>query len=109
MNHAKLILAAALLGVSATAMAVDTDAAREQRINESLENYRSSSAAAQNPSPGRFARAEESTKRGVKKAAASVKHGAQKAGNAVKTGAEKTGAAIRRGGEKMKEKVTPAQ
>ncbi len=108
MNHAKLILVTALLGLSTFAMA-DTESAREQRMNAALENYRGSGAAAKNPEPGRFARAEESTKRGVSKAGNAIKRGAQRAGQGIKTGAEKTGDALRRTGKKIKDSTTPAK
>jgi hypothetical protein len=108
MNQAKLILVAALVGLSSAAMA-DTTADRDQRMNSALENYRSSDAAAKNPDPGPFARAEEATKRGARKAGHAIKHGAQRAGDGIATGVEKTGDALRRTGEKIKEKTTPAQ
>lgn len=109
MNRTKLILAAALVGLSSAAMAVDpqADSARDQRMNEALENYRSN--ADKNPEPGPFARAEESTKRGISKAANAVKHGAKKAGHAVGTGVEKTGEALRNAGEKIQGSTQPAQ
>ena len=107
MNHTKLILAAALVGLSAAAMAVDTD--RDQRMNSALENYRSSGAAAKNPQPGPFARAEESTKRGMRKAGHAIKHGAQRAGEGIKTGVGKTGDALRRTGEKIEDATTPSK
>jgi hypothetical protein len=106
MNQAKLILAAALVGLCSAAMA-DTD--RDQRMNSALENYRSSEAAAKNPEPGRFARAEESTKRGARKAGSAIKRGAKRAGEGISTGVEKTGDALRRTGEKIKESTTPAK
>ena len=106
MNHTKLILAAALVGLSSAAMA-DTD--RDQRMNEALENYRSGETAAKNPQPGPFARAEEATKRGVRKAGDAIKTTAKRTGQGIATGAEKTGDALRRTGEKIKEKTTPAQ
>ncbi len=108
MNKAKLILAAAIVGLSSVAMA-DTDTDRDQRMNAALESYRSSDAAAKNPEPGRFARGEEATKRGARKAGHAIKRGAQRAGEGIATGVEKTGDALRRTGEKIKEKTTPAQ
>lgn len=108
MNQAKLILVAALVGISSAAMA-DSTTDRDQRMNSALESYRSSDAAAKNPEPGPFARAEEATKRGVRKAGHAIKHGAQRAGDGIATGVEKTGDALRRTGEKIKEKTTPAQ
>lgn len=108
MNHTKLILAAALVGLSSAAMAdIDTD--RDQRMNSALENYRSSGVASKNPQPGPFARAEESTKRGMRKAGHAIKHGAQRAGEGIKTGVEKTGDALRRTGEKIEDATTPSK
>ena len=108
MNKAKLFLAAAIVGLSSAAMAnVESD--RDQRMNAALESYRSSGAAAKNPSPGPFARAEESTKRGARKAGHAIKHGAQRVGEGIETGVEKTGDALRRTGKKIKAKTTPAQ
>ncbi len=108
MNQAKLFLVAAIVGLSSAAMA-DTDTTRDQRMNDALENYRNSDAAAKNPEPGPFARAEEATKRGVRKAGEAVKTTAQRTGEGIANGAEKTGDALRRTGEKIKEKVAPAQ
>lgn len=108
MNQAKLILAAALVGLSSAAMAASTTD-RDERMNSALENYRSSGAAAKNPEPGPFARAEESTKRGARKAGHAIKRGAQRAGEGIETGVEKTGAALRRTGQKIKESTTPAK
>jgi hypothetical protein len=108
MNQAKLILAAALVGLASAAMA-DTTTERDQRMNAALENYRSSGAAAKNPEPGRFARAEEATKRGARKAGSAVKRGAKRAGEGISTGVEKTGDALRRTGEKIKDSTTPAK
>ncbi len=108
MNKTKLILAAALVGLSSAAMA-DTAADRDQRMNQALENYRSSDSAAKNPAPGRFARAEEATKRGVRKAGTAVKTTAKRTGEGIASGVERTGNALRRTGDKIKEKTTPAQ
>ncbi len=108
MNKSKLILAAAIVGFSCAAMAsADTD--RDQRMNAALESYRSGDAASKNPSPGPFARAEESTKRGMRNAGHAMKHGAQRVGKGISNGVEKTGDALRRTGKKIKEKTTPAQ
>jgi hypothetical protein len=108
MNHAKLILAAALVGLSFTSMA-GTDSTREQRMNEALENHRSASAAPKSAEPGRLARAEESAKRGARKAGHAIKRGAQRAGQGIGAGVEKTGEALRRTGEKIKESSEPAK
>jgi hypothetical protein len=107
MNRIRLSLLVAMMGACSVALAADPPADREQRMNEALQSYRS--AADRNPSPGPVARAEESTKRGVKKAGSAIKRGANKAGHAVGTGVEKTGAAMRRGGEKIKESTSPAK
>ncbi|MEO8807340.1 MAG: hypothetical protein ABI433_14770 [Burkholderiaceae bacterium] len=108
MNHAKLILAAALVGLSSAAMA-DLNSDREQRMNDALENYRSSDASAKNPSPGPVARAENATKRGLRKAGDAIETTAKRTGEGVAAGAHKAGNAMRRTGEKIKEKTTPAQ
>ena len=109
MNRIKLALAAALIGASTVALAIDADAeaARRQRMDEALQAYRSGDA--RNPKPGPFARAEASTKRGIRKAGAAVDRTARKVGRAVATGAEKTGDALRRTGEKIQEKTAPAK
>jgi len=106
MNKAKLILAAAIVGLSSAAMA---DTAREERMNEALENYRSSETAAKNPAPGPFARAENATKRGLHKAGDAIETTAKRTGEGVAAGAHKAGNALRRTGEKIKESTTPAQ
>jgi hypothetical protein len=107
MNRIRLSWLVAMMGACSVAAAAEPTADRDQRMNEALQNYRS--AADRNPSPGPVARAEESTKRGVKNAGAAIKRGAKKAGHAVGTGVEKTGAAIHRGGEKIKESTSPAK
>ncbi len=92
MNKTRITLLAALLGLaSGVALAADTDAAeaRQARMDKALEDSR-------NPHPGRFARAENS-----------VKRGAQKAGAAVGKGVRKTGEAIGRGGKKIENASTP--
>ena len=98
MKNLKFALAAALIGASTAALAIDTDseANRQQRMDDALQTYRSGDA--RNTNPGRFARAEESTKRGFRKA-----------GAAIKRGAEKTGDALHRTGEKIEDKLTPAK
>jgi hypothetical protein len=92
MNKTRLTLLAALLGLaSGIALAADTSPAeaRQQRMDKALEDSR-------NPNPGRFARAENS-----------VKRGARKAGAAVGKGVRKTGEAIGRGGKKLENASTP--
>ncbi len=108
----KAATAVALVAISGMAMAApdhSTVASRDQRMDEALQNYRSahgtsgvgtvntgSDTAAvgttDNRGTGRFARAEEATKRGL-----------HRAGNAIERGAQKTGDAITRVGEKMKQ------
>lgn len=107
----KAATAVALIGISGMAMAApepSTVASREQRMDEALQNYRSahgtstsmnstngtaygSSASSENRGTGRFARAEDATKRGL-----------HRAGNAIKRGAHKTGEAITHAGEKVR-------
>lgn len=108
MNQAKLILVAALVGLSSAAMA-DVTAERDQRMNDALENYRSGETAAKNPAPGPFARAEEATKRGVRKAGKAIKTTAKRTGEGISNGAEKAGNALRRTGEKIEDATTPAK
>lgn len=110
MNTFKFAVALATIVTASTAMAAEAQSqiSRDQRMDEALQNYRSSASADRNPSPGRFARAEESVKRGAGKAGAAVKHGAKKAGHAVSTGAHKTGDALRRTGKKIEGASTSA-
>ena len=99
-----ITLAAALVSLSTWAVAADPgyDAAREQRMNEALENYRDS----RNPSPGPAARAENSIKRGAHKTGDAIERGAKKVGHAVGTGLHKTGEAIHHAGDKVRGKTT---
>ena len=101
MKHFKLALFAALLTGSTLALAVDGDAAaaRERRMDESLQNYRNS--AERDPSAGPVARAEESVKHCWRKTGHAIRHGAHRAGHAVRHGMHKTGEAIHRTGEKL--------
>jgi hypothetical protein len=105
MKHLKSALFAALLGMSAVSMAAtfQSDSTRDQRMSDALDSYHGN--ASRNPSPGPFARAEESVKHGFKKTGHAIKHGAQKTGHAIETGAHKTGEAIHRTGEKIEEKT----
>lgn len=107
---AKLTAAAALIGLSTAALAEDpgSDAARQERMDSALASYHNNAgntADSRNPQPGKFARAEAATKRGLHKAGTAVKHGAQKVGHAVNTGASKSAAALRHTGEKIQEKT----
>lgn len=112
-RHLGLIAATAiaLTGLLPAAQAQDTT--REQRMEEALQNYRSTDP--RNPQPGPAARAEQNIKQGAHNAGAAVKrgaqrtgevikHGAQRTGEAVGNGMERSGDAIRRGGEKLKDK-----
>jgi hypothetical protein len=83
------LLAVSALGVAATDPSSVPD--RDQRMDQALRDYR---AAHPNDRPGRFARAENS-----------VKRGAHRAANAVKKGAHKTGAALHRTGQKIEGKT----
>jgi hypothetical protein len=114
----KSTLAALLLGVAASgaALAADPDgeAARQQRMEEALANYRDQQTGAatrpddyRNPNPGPAARAEASIKRGAHRTGQAIRHGAEKAGHAVGTGARKTGEAIGRVGEKLQDASKP--
>lgn len=125
MKHVKLTLLAACLGLASAASAIAADpgseAARQERMDQALESYRSTQPAesrdaqrghyhpedARNPNPGPAARAEDSLKRGAHRAGMAVEHGARKVGHAVGKGVRKTGEAIHRGGEKLEETTTP--
>jgi hypothetical protein len=100
MNTIKLALAASLAALSLAAMAADpsSDAARQQRMDEALQNYHSS---AHNSGEGPAARAEDSIKRGAHKAGAAIERGAKKTGHAIEKGVHKTGEAIHHAGEKI--------
>lgn len=113
----RFTLAAALLGMAAgSALAADPDAeaARQQRMDEALANYRNHPTAStarpddyRNPQPGPAARAEASMKRGAHRAGQAIRHGAEKTGHAVGKGVRKTGEAIGRGGEKLEDASKP--
>jgi hypothetical protein len=107
----KAATAVALIGISGMAMAApdpSTVPGREQRMDEALQNYRSANGTSMsmnsssgtsygstdNRGTGRFARAENATKRGL-----------HRAGDAIKRGAHKTGEAISHAGEKVKHAV----
>ena len=102
------LLAAMLVSLGGAALAADVDATatREQRMGDALQTYRGATAADKNPDPGRFARAEEATKRGAGKTGQAIQHGAQKAEHAVARGAEKTGDVVRRANNKVRSKTT---
>ena len=119
-HFSKFTLAAALLGVavSGAALAADPDAeaARQQRMDEALANYRNHPTGSatrpddyRNPNPGPAARAEASIKRGAHRTGQALRHGAEKAGHAVGKGVRKTGEAIGRGGEKLEDAAKPKQ
>ncbi|HEY8707207.1 MAG TPA: hypothetical protein VIM34_04340 [Burkholderiaceae bacterium] len=99
MKTYKLALLAALLGACGLASAAEpgSDAAREQRMNETLARYHDS----RNPSPGPAARTEESVKTGMSRTGHAIKRGARKVGHAVRHGAHETGEAIHHVGQKM--------
>lgn len=110
----KAATAVALIGISGMAMAApdpSTVPSRDQRMDEALQNYRSANGTSTSINSnsgtsgasygsndtrgsGRFARAEEATKRGL-----------HRAGDAIKRGAHKTGEAISHAGEKVKHAV----
>ena len=96
-----IIAASFLASTAAFAADAQADAARQDRMDSALQTYRDS--ASKNPNPGPFARAEESTKRGVRKAGSAVKRGAKKTANAVENAGVKTKAALRRTGEKLQD------
>lgn len=106
MNRIKFAVGATLVAISAVALAAEpsSDAARQQRMDAALQNYHDAhpdTTARSSSTAGPAARAEESAKRGARKAGHAVAHGARKAGHAVAQGARKTGDAMRRTGEKM--------
>jgi Ni/Co efflux regulator RcnB len=109
MNTIKLTLVAAMIGASAAAMAADPamDSSRQDRMDSAYQDYRngsSSNASMHNSdtkSQGRFARAEDSMKRGASKTGNAIENGARKVGHAIGNGARKTKDAIKRTGEKM--------
>jgi hypothetical protein len=109
MNRIKLTLVAAMIGASGAAMAADPsmNSSRQDRMDAAYDNYRSGSSSnasmknSDTKSQGRFARAEDSVKRGASKTGSAIENGARKVGHAVGNGARKTKDAIRRTGEKM--------
>ena len=116
----KIVIVAALLTQCVLAAAADesADAAREGRMNDALNSYRSQSSGSQ---PAGFAeRAEDSAKRGLSRTGHAIRHGAKKVGSVVKqgahkvgetieTGVHKTGSAIEHVGQKIegKDKTSP--
>ncbi len=105
MNRFQLALTAALVAGSSLAMAdqMASNTTRDERMDTALQDYRSKQA---NDSPGPAARAEESMKRGARKAGHAIEHGATATGHAIKKGAQKTGDAIRHVGEKIQGATT---
>ncbi len=102
MNTCKLTLLAALLGACGLASAADpgSDAAREQRMNETLARYHDS----RDASPGPAARTEESVKGGLSRTGHAIQRGARKMGHAVRHGAHETGEAMHHVGRKIEGK-----
>lgn len=106
MNIIKLALSAAIVAMSANALAADytPTTTREQRMNEALRDYRDGTpkgTTSSTSSAGPMARTEESVKKGFRDTGSTVKRVANKAGHAVATGARKTGHAIHRGANKL--------
>lgn len=98
-----LVIAAAAASGMAVAQTTDTtDSARQQRMDDALQSYRSGgrTGTARDTSDtagmGPAARTEESIKRGARKTGHAVAEGARKTGHAVAQGARKTGHAIKR-------------
>lgn len=97
-----LVIAASAASGMAVAQTTDTtDSARQQRMDNALDNYRSGRTGAARDTTdtrgmGPAARTEESIKRGARKTGHAIKSGAEKAGHAVAQGARKTGDAIKR-------------
>lgn len=90
-------------GLSAAALAATPDEARQQRMDEAYQTYRSSAdTRADNPGPAE--RAENSIKRGMHRAGKAIRHGAHKTGEAIGKGVRKTGDAMHRAGEKVEDK-----
>ena len=104
MKPMQLTLIAALFSVvsASAALAADADsaAARQQRMDQALEDYR-------NAQPGPAARTENSIKRGAHRAGMAIKRGAESAGHAMGHGMRKAGEAMGPGGEKPQEASTP--
>jgi hypothetical protein len=101
MNRIKLSVIAALVGLSSVAMAAEST--RQERMDAAYQNYRGNStdSTSTDSSKGRFARAEDSMKRGAHKTGNAIENGARKVGHAVGNGARKAKNAIKRTGEKM--------
>ncbi len=110
---AAAVIGSALLALSAAAQA---DAAygtttRDQRMDSALQDYRSthssstSSMSTSDQKPGRFARAENSVKRGAHRTGEALKSGASKVGSAVSKAGHKTADALRNTGDKIHDKI----
>jgi hypothetical protein len=86
-------VAAALIGASAVVMADEprSDAARQQRMDDALQNYRSNGDHRTSSAPGTFERAENSVKHGAHKTGEAIEHGAHKTGEAIEHATRKTG------------------
>lgn len=109
MKTTKIVLLAALVGVSGVASAA-YNGTREDRMQAALDDYHQKNGTKsytdpRNPSPGPAARAESSMKRGASNAGDAIKRGASRAGHAIGTGLHKTGEAIDHAGEKLKGKT----
>jgi hypothetical protein len=97
------LLGSVLLALSAGAQAAEYgDTTRDQRMDSALQNYRDPH---RNDQPGRFARAENSVKRGAHRSGNAVKSGANKVGHAVANAGRKTAGALRNTGDKIHDKV----
>ncbi len=103
----KLALLTALLGACGLASAADpgSDAARDQRMDETLVRYHDSRDAA----PGPVARTEASAKSGMTRTGHAIKRSARKVGHAVRHGAHETSEAMHHVGRKIEGKDKNAQ
>lgn len=103
MTRVKLSLLAALIGASTAVLAADpqSDAARQQRMDDALQNYRggthANSTQPTSSAGGTFERAENSVKHGAHKTGAAIEHGTTKAGAAIDSGVDKTGNVVSKG------------
>ncbi len=104
MKAFNLVMATVLIAASSLVAAAEIapGVAREQRMNDALDQYHDG----RNAQPGPGARTEESLKRGAARTGEAIKHGAKKVGHAMGTGVHKTGEAIHRAGEKLEDKTS---
>jgi hypothetical protein len=109
MIRTKLTLLAALIGASSAVLAADpqTDAARQQRMDDALQNYRSGTPSADSKSPATTKSSASKSSSSKSKSSASSSSGStfQRAENSVKSGARKTGDAVERAGNATGEAV----